>query len=197
MLRCCQRLVCFACDAAGTPRVKTPRTRAAERDSLQLAQSAQIGLGKSVRHCVSSTFRHRLFTAIRSPSAAFSLPFPDLPPPFRCLSLSHHCLFAAAQTAIVKALLEAGVVTRAGYREMHTRVSKAMAGPRDGWTEETATATATVDWSEDIRRFSPEAAIMTWLETVRQQFRDSAAKVRHCRPVDLPLPSLDLSTAVP
>ena len=75
----------------------------------------------------------------------------------------------------VRELLANGIVTRAGYREMHVRVSKAVIeDDRDDWELEDAVRTAATDWSDDIRRFSPDAAIATWMETIRIQFRQSA-----------------------
>jgi hypothetical protein len=82
---------------------------------------------------------------------------------------------AKTQADSVRALLANGIVSRAGYRELHVRVSKAVAADGgDGWELEGAVKAAATDWSDDIRRFSPDAAIATWLETIRIQFRQSA-----------------------
>ena len=82
---------------------------------------------------------------------------------------------AKTQADSVRALLANGIVSRAGYRELHVRVSKAVAADGgDGWELEDAVKAAATDWSDDIRRFSPDAAIATWVETIRIQFRQSA-----------------------
>eukprot|EP01043_Picozoa_sp_COSAG02_P053387 COSAG02_NODE_5886_length_3963_cov_3.104555_1_plen_618_part_01 len=68
-------------------------------------------------------------------------------------------------------------VSREGYREMHTRISRALCDPSEGFADKRkALALADKDWAGDISRFSGTAHIVVWLAAVREKFREASAR---------------------
>lgn len=71
-----------------------------------------------------------------------------------------------------------GQCTREGYTQMHMRLSRAMETPvaarerralGDEFDEKEARRQASLDWADDIGRFSQTSHLCVWLNALRQQ----------------------------